>query len=523
MFFSLDFLLLFLPLTFLGFAIIKKISPPLCPFYLVALLYISLYIIDFVSFALVFVTSNANYLFVRKIHGQKNQKLLVTLGIICAILPLITFKFGQNLFEDTSSDSSILFTLGIPIGLSFYALQQITAISDCRNRSLPILPYSRHLLYLGFFPNFIAGPVYPYRNAVQPISTLGYKAIPDDWIGNGLLLFLTGLAKKLWIANPIGGAIDHILSEIQTSDKTMNIFEAWFVVWGFLVQLYFDFSAYSDIAIGLALCFGILLPINFDSPLKSHNTQEYISRWHISFTSFVREYFFIPILSILKRLPIKDTETRMTVSWAISLFASYIVIGIWHAPNLVVMASSSLVIIVLFLIKLPSLLSTEKISTLSTNKTKNFINRFILLLFSMLMAICLKTQDIDTLTKIYTSLLNFDNVSVSVRLQNILPTFLEKSVAFNGFSPLLNNYYAGEYIFISGRSYLIVLMIATTLIFLSPNTMSIFEIKSTAGKKFFRLGKGARFYLSFILLFIATIFALVFESYQIQNFIYERF
>jgi hypothetical protein len=141
----------------------------------------------------------------------------------------------------------------------------------------------------------------------------------------------------------------------------------------------------------------------------------------------------------------------------------------------------------------------------------------------MLMAISLKTQNIDVLTNIYTSLLNFNNVSVSALLQNALPTFLEKSVSFNGFSPLLAGYNSGEYIFITPWEYFESLTIATILIFWSPNTMSIFEIKSTSENKTFRLGKGALFYSLFILLFMTSIFALAFESYQTQNFIYAKF
>tara|TARA_R110002167_G_scaffold86535_6_gene234197 strand:+ start:60 stop:1313 length:1254 start_codon:yes stop_codon:yes gene_type:complete len=417
----------------------------------------------------------------------------------------------------------MLFTVGIPIGLSFYALQQVMVIIDCRHKAMTILPYTRHLLYLGFFPNFIAGPIFQYRKAVEPISTLGYKPIPDDWVGNGLLLFLVGLSKKLWIANPIGGAIDHIITKIQTPDTGLNIFEAWFVVWGFLVQLYFDFSAYSDIAIGLAMCFGILLPINFDSPLKAYSTQEYISRWHMSFTGFVREYFFIPILGLLKKLPIKNTENKMTIAWAVGLFSSYIIIGAWHAPNLVVMTSSTVLILILFIIKLPSLLSKQTKKTASNNKIRKHINRCVLLLVAMLTAICFKTQDIDILQKIYISLVSFDNISLPPFMQQILPSFIEKAMSFTGISPLLNDYQTGEHIFTQTKVFFVTLLIATLIIFLSPNTMTIFGIKNTDNSHSFKLGQGLIFHFLFIFLFFTTIFVLVFETHQIQNFIYEKF
>lgn len=523
MFFSLDFILVVLPLILLGFFLIKKILPSFCAIYLVLLLYVTLYFTDLTSFAMVLVSSSLNYLFVQKIHQQKNQNVLVALGVICALLPLILYKFSPSLFRAADADSSILFTLGIPIGLSFYALQQITALIDCRKASIQLLPYHKHLLYLGFFPNFIAGPVFPYKDAVEPIATLGHKPISEDWVGNGLVLFLVGLTKKLWLADPLGGAIDHIIVKIQQPAVTMTIFEAWFVVWGFLVQLYFDFSAYSDMAIGLALCFGVLLPMNFDSPLKSFSSQEYISRWHMSFTGFVRSYFFIPMLGILKKMPIKDTEKKMTLAWAIGLFLSYIIIGIWHAPNVVVMTSSVLVIVILFAIKIPRFISSEIVQPAPMSVLKKNVVRIFLLLFSMLMAICLKTQDVGVLVKIYSSLLSFNRIPLPDYLNHYIPAFAGNLVSFTGVSPLLNGYSYGEFIFTQPKSYFFLLITATLLVFFCKNTMTIFGIKNGSYNKIFIHGSGCRFYFLFLFLFFTALFSFAFEHSEIQNFIYEGF
>lgn len=523
MFVSLDFILLFLPMILLGFFLIKTIFPSLCSIYLVALLYLALYFIDLTSFAMVLISSSINYLLVRKIYQQKNSRVLVTIGIVCALLPLLLFKFAPSLLRDVQADSSILFTIGIPIGLSFYALQQITALLDCRNQASALLPYHKHLLYLGFFPNFIAGPVFFYRDAVTPIANLGYKPIPTDWIGNGLVLFFVGLSKKLWIADPIGGAIDHIISAVQNPTVSMTIFEAWFVVWGFLVQLYFDFSAYSDMAIGLAMCFGILLPMNFDSPLKAFSAQEYISRWHMSFTGFVRTYFFIPMLGLLKKLPIKNTEKKMTFSWAAGLFLSYIIIGVWHAPDLVFMISSTLVISVLFFIKIPSLMSDSAKPALPIENIRKHVNRTFLLLFSMLMAISLKTQDLSVLKIIYSSLINFESIPLPDYVQNFIPSWAEGFVSFTGLSPLLSGYHSGEFVFVQTKVFFFLLLLATVIIFYLPNTMSVFGIKKACGNKFFQHGAGFRFYLILPILFFTAVFGLLFESNQMQNFIYEQF
>lgn len=523
MFFSLDFILIFLPSILLGFYVIKKIFPSLCALYLVLLLYVTLYFIDLASFVMVLVSSSINYVLVRKINQQKHQNLLVAFGVICALLPLLLFKFVPSLFREVAADSSILFTLGIPIGLSFYALQQITALIDCRKQAFAILPYHKHLLYLGFFPNFIAGPVFFYRDAVGPITELGYKPIPSDWIGNGLVLFFVGLCKKLWIADPIGGAIDHIITGVQSPAASMNIFEGWFVVWGFLVQLYFDFSAYSDMAIGLAMCFGIMLPMNFDSPLKAFSAQEYIARWHMSFTGFVRNYFFIPMLGLLKKLPIKDTEKKMTFSWAAGLFLSYIIIGIWHAPNLTVMGATTVVILILFFMKLPGLMSNKVSNTFSSGRVRKYINRCFLLLFSMLMAICLKVQDVDVLTEIYASLLRFDTITFPEYARSFIPFPFESLISPTSMVPLLSGYSSGFIVFTQPKVYFLFLLFASGVIFFLPNTMTIFGVKNRLENVSFKNGSGAQFYLLFSILFFTVIFALLFESSQMQNFIYEQF
>jgi len=331
------------------------------------------------------------------------------------------------------------------------------------------------------------------------------------------------LCKKLWIADPLGGAINHIISNIQAPTVNMSLVEGWFVIWGFLVQLYFDFSAYSDMAIGLAMCFGIILPMNFDSPLKATSAQEYIARWHMSFTRFVREYFFIPSLGLLKKLPIKNTEKKMSFTWGAGLFLSYIVIGVWHAPNLIVMAASTVVILILFFIKLPSLMSTQVTNTYSTSRMSKYVNRIFLLLFSMLMAICLKVEDGYVLVEIYSSLLRFDTLTLPYYTKNFVPLFLENFVSFTGFAPLLNDYSSGYVVFINKKTYFILLLIASGIIFFSPNTMTIFGIKNSQEKYSFEKGSGVQFYLVFLVLFCIVIFALLFESNQIQNFIYEQF
>lgn len=524
MLFSLDFVLLFLPLILLAFYTVKRFSPALCPLFLLALLYTAIFNIDPISCLLVIATSSLNFLIIQEVINRDKNKWLLPFGVCSALAPLVLFKFMPSFVGSESSDSSIFFTVGIPMGLSFYALQQVSALLDCAKGRYPPLSYSRHLLYLGFFPNFVAGPVLPYRDGVNQFSDFGTATVHRSWLGNGLLLFFFGLTKKLWIADPLGGAVDHLYNSVQTQGVTVDFYAAWFVVWGFLVQLYFDFSAYSDIAIGLALCFGILLPMNFDSPLKSFSTQDYVARWHMSFTHFVQTYLFIPALNLFKQLPIKNTEKRMAFAWAAGLFLSYIVIGVWHSPNPAIMLTSTIVILVIFALKIPRILSVNTSQQPTPTSTlRKHINRLTILLFSMLMASSLKVQNIEVILQVYRSLIDVQSLSLPGFLQPILPKSIASLFNFTGIAPALDTYHMGTFVFTHKPAYLLLLLIASIIIFVSPNSMQLFSIKGSNNQSQFTLGQGWRFYSMFLLLFSMAVFALLFENHHKATFIYEYF
>ena len=139
---------------------------------------------------------------------------------------------------------------------------------------------------VGMFAQLSAGPIVPYRHAVPQYARLGRNPVGWEALLRGGSLMAMGLAKKRALADPLGAVLNSIYSGAATSPVTP--IEAWYAAWGFLLQLYLDFSAYSDIAIGIGLCFGITLPINFNSPLKASSVAEYVNRWHVSLVTFTR-------------------------------------------------------------------------------------------------------------------------------------------------------------------------------------------------------------------------------------------
>ncbi|RZJ25344.1 MAG: hypothetical protein EON85_13330, partial [Brevundimonas sp.] len=173
-----------------------------------------------------------------------------------------------------------------------------------------------------------AGPIGPYGRMAPQFARLGLSAPAAVDIARGLTLVLAGVVKKTWLADPMARKVDAVLTASALGAVTP--LEAWTAAWGYMLQLYFDFSAYSDIAIGAGLCFGLLLPINFDSPLKAATPGQYVMRWHISLMTFVRDYVFEPVFRIARKLPIQPTSRRYGIAWALATLVAYSVVAAWH-------------------------------------------------------------------------------------------------------------------------------------------------------------------------------------------------
>ncbi|RZK14017.1 MAG: hypothetical protein EOO43_16990, partial [Flavobacterium sp.] len=175
----------------------------------------------------------------------------------------------------------------------------------------------------------------------------------------GLSLFAFGLFKKNLFADPLAIFTEQMFASINANIE-FNFFESLFTVWAFLIQLYFDFSAYSDMAIGLGLCFGLRFPINFDSPLNAISFADYISRWHISLIAFNREYIFIPVSKLIVKLLKDKTSFNYYIAGTIATLSVYISIGFWHSPSLQFLFSGVFIGLVIIATQLFSFLYKRK-------------------------------------------------------------------------------------------------------------------------------------------------------------------
>ena len=251
-----------------------------------------------------------------------NKKLLLAIGIISNILLLGYFKYTDFMIKNFNLlfDSSVpLIHLALPLAISFFTFQQIAYLVDSYRGETAEYDFLNYALFVTFFPQLIAGPI------VHHAEMMPQFASPWNWIKRyknialGLFIFSIGLFKKVVIADSFA------IWATKGFDKTeiLSFFEAWATSLSYTFQLYFDFSGYTDMAIGIALLFNIKLPINFNSPYKALSIQDFWRRWHITLSRFLKDYIYIPL----------GGNRKSELNTYTNLMATFILGGIWHGAG----------------------------------------------------------------------------------------------------------------------------------------------------------------------------------------------
>ncbi|MGN7381554.1 MBOAT family O-acyltransferase [Paenibacillus sp. SAFN-117] len=208
--------------------------------------------------------------------------------------------------------------LALPIGISFYTFQSISYLIDVYRKEVPPQKNIINLaLYISFFPQLVAGPIVRYESIA---SQLSFRVENIDLFSQGVRLFIIGFAKKILIANQLGIVADEIFG-IDSSEISTSL--SWVAIVAYTLQIYFDFSGYSDMAIGIGKMFGFHLPANFNYPYISKNISEFWRRWHITLGSWFRDYVYIPLGG--NRQGIWKQIRNLFIVWLLT--------GIWHGAS----------------------------------------------------------------------------------------------------------------------------------------------------------------------------------------------
>ena len=238
------------------------------------------------------------YLLISKSESQLiSGRILLTVGI-CGNLGLLGyFKYANFFVENISviSGSDInLPPIILPIAISFFTFQQIAYLVDCRRGEVAEYSFMNYVLFVTFFPQLLAGPIVHHREMMPQFADPGVYRIKLTNLSVGLAILGVGLLKKVVIADQIAPLSDSVFNAVH-GGAVPTLWEAWAGASAFTFQLYFDFSAYSDMALGLARMMGIVLPLNFFSPYKAVNIVDFWRRWHITLSRFLRDYLYIPL------------------------------------------------------------------------------------------------------------------------------------------------------------------------------------------------------------------------------------
>ena len=267
-----------------------------------------------------------NYLFGLRISLTKNKHWLA-LAIIFNLGLLSFFKYANFFIENInylsrSTGTITAIDIALPIGISFFTFTQIAFLVDCYQGKVKEKNFIHYLLFVTYFPHLIAGPVLHHSQMMPQFAKKETYRLDYEKIALGILIFTIGLAKKILMANPLGEYADSFFNGIE-SGSSPSFGNAWLGSLAYTFQIYFDFSGYTDMAIGISLLFGIHLPINFNAPYQATNIIEFWRRWHISLSNFLRDYLYIPLGGNKKGL-----RQRY-----INLMITMILGGLWHGAN----------------------------------------------------------------------------------------------------------------------------------------------------------------------------------------------
>ncbi|MCM1029626.1 MAG: MBOAT family protein [Pseudoflavonifractor sp.] len=250
--------------------------------------------------------------------GKSSRKVALIIGITANVLIIGVFKYAGFIAANLASLGVPVNipAIGLPIGISFYTFQSISYLVDVYRTTSPVQRrYSDLLLYISMFPQLIAGPIVRYDTVAREINTRSASA--DD-VADGVFRFMIGLGKKVVIANQFSEIADGFLAPAALAD--ISVGGAWIGIIAFTFQIYFDFSGYSDMAIGIGRCLGFHFNENFDHPYVSRSITEFWRRWHMSLGSFFRDYVYIPL---------GGNRSHQTLN----ILAVWVLTGLWHGAS----------------------------------------------------------------------------------------------------------------------------------------------------------------------------------------------
>jgi len=373
-----------------------------------------------------------------------SKKSILTFGILANLLLLSYFKYADFLIENFNfafNSSLSLLHLSLPLAISFFTFQQIAYLIDSYRKEAKEYDFLNYAVFVTFFPHLIAGPILHHKEIMPQFTEAKTKIVNYKNIALGLFLFSIGLFKKVIIADTFAV---WATAGFDTA-TTLNLFEAWATSLSYTFQLYFDFSGYTDMAIGVALLLNIRLPINFNSPYKATSVQDFWRRWHITLSRYLKDYIYIPL----------GGNKRGHLKTYANLMITFIIGGIWHGAGWTFIFWGFLHGSALIIHRIWSRLGFKLWTWVAWFVTFNFIN---------ITWIFFRAKDWDDAIKVLTAMFSLNNI--------VLPKYLSSKLNFLSAYGVQFGDFAGNITFGTGTEIIFWIIFGFILILLFKNSMN---------------------------------------------------
>lgn len=318
---SYPFILLFLPIVLAGYFQLGRRSN-LAPVIWLALASITFYAIgswQFLALLLLSIAFNfgVGHLLIAAELAPMQRKAALAFGLAGDLLVLGIFKYAGFAAENINAvlGTHLAVHILLPVGISFYTFTQIAFLVDAYRGQVARYALPHYALFVTYFPHLIAGPILHHKDMIPQFERKESKNPDAHLMLCGIIIFAIGLFKKTCLADGI-----QPLVALAFEARSPSFDQAWLGALAYTFQLYFDFSGYSDMAIGISLMFGIFLPVNFNSPYKATSIVEFWRRWHMTLSQFLRDYLYIPL----------GGNRRGRVLRYVNLMATMLLGGLWH-------------------------------------------------------------------------------------------------------------------------------------------------------------------------------------------------
>jgi alginate O-acetyltransferase complex protein AlgI len=344
---SYSFLLWFLPISLVGYYILGHAKPGAARIWLIGASFVFYGWWDATFVLLLLVSIAFNYLLSLAILGTeeqpRRQQLLLTTGVVLNLSALVYYKYLFALMGFAHSIGWLSTDFGsiiLPLGISFFTFTQIGYLVDCQQGLVRERGLVNYTLFVTFFPHLIAGPILHHREIMPQFADDTTYRLNGTKLTAGFTLFVLGLAKKVILADTIAPYADAGFAHTGQ----LAILGSWSTALAYSMQLYFDFSGYSDMAVGLGAMFGVSLPINFNSPYKSTGVIDFWQRWHMTLTRYLTLLLYNPVsLWVTRRRMAKGLSTNRRAAEkldgflemiALPTFVTIFLAGVWHGAGL---------------------------------------------------------------------------------------------------------------------------------------------------------------------------------------------